>query len=54
MMWGFVLVSVVKPTTPNPKHNAVCKVVGSLRTSSPKRYVKENIYFACVLQGNSA
>jgi hypothetical protein len=51
-MWDFVLVNVLKATTPNPRHDAVYKGVGNLSTSSPKRYVKENIYFACFLQGN--
>jgi hypothetical protein len=51
-MWDFVLVCVLKPTTPNPRHYAVYKSVGNLKTSSPKRYVKENICFACFLYGN--
>jgi hypothetical protein len=51
-MWDFVLVSVLKPTTPNPRHDEVYKGVGNLRISSPKRYVKENIYLGCFLQGN--
>jgi hypothetical protein len=51
-MWDFVLVSVLKPTAPNRRHDAVCKGVGSLRISSPKMYVKEGIYFLCFLQGN--
>jgi hypothetical protein len=52
-MWDFVLVSVLKPTAPNLRHDAVCKGVGSLRISCPKRYVKESIYFACFLHDNS-
>jgi hypothetical protein len=29
---------------PNPRHDAVYKGVLNLRTSSPKRYVKENLF----------
>jgi hypothetical protein len=45
-------VRVLKPTTPNPRHVGIYKGVWNLRTSSPKRYVKENIYFACFLLGS--
>jgi hypothetical protein len=51
-MWDFVFMSVLKSTTPNLMHDAVYKGVGNLRASSPKRYVKKNIYFVCFLQGN--
>jgi hypothetical protein len=50
-MLDFVLVCVLKPTTPNPRHNVVFKDTGNPRAFSPKRYV-EDIYFACFLQGN--
>jgi hypothetical protein len=49
---GLSLVSVLEPNTPNPRDDAVYKCVENHRTSSPKRYVKENIYFACLLQRN--
>jgi hypothetical protein len=52
LRWNFALVSVLKPATPNPRYDAVYKGVGNLRTTSPKRYVKENIYFVCFLQGS--
>jgi hypothetical protein len=52
VIWNFVLVSVSKPTTPNPRHDAVYKGVGNIKTLFPKRYVKENINFVCFLQVN--
>jgi hypothetical protein len=48
-MWDFVLVSVLKPTAPNLRHDAVCKSVGSLRISSPKR----KYLFSMFLAGHS-
>jgi hypothetical protein len=45
-------IGILKPTTPNPRHDVVYKDVGSHKTTSPKRCVKENIYFACFLQGS--
>jgi hypothetical protein len=50
-MWDFVLVSVLNPTMPIRRLDDTFKGVGKLRTSSPKRYLKENTYFACLLYG---
>jgi hypothetical protein len=52
MMWDIILVSILKPTIPNPRYVAVYKGVGNLRTSPPKKCAEENIYFACFLLGN--
>jgi hypothetical protein len=50
-MWDFVLVSVLKLTTPKTRHGVIHKGIGNLRTTAPKWYVKENIYFACFPEG---
>jgi hypothetical protein len=47
MMCDFVLVSILKPPSPNKRHAALYKGVANLRASPPKRCAKENIYFAC-------
>jgi hypothetical protein len=45
-------IGVLKLTIPNPRHDVVYKGVGNHKTSSPERCIKENINFACFLQGN--